>query len=47
MSRSATIWLAMAVVAGLLFVLGIALGQALKDNPRPGLTVTHSTTLIP
>ena len=47
MSRSAMIWLGMAAVAGLLFVLGIALGQSLKDNPRPGLTVTHSTTLIP
>jgi hypothetical protein len=47
MSRSAMIWVAMAAVAGLLFVLGIALGQALKDNPRPGLTVTHSTTLTP
>lgn len=41
------IWLAMAAVAGLLFVLGIALGRALKDNPRPGLTVTHSKTLTP
>lgn len=47
MSRRAAIWGAMAVVAGLLFVLGIALGQALKDTPRPGLTVTHSTTLTP
>jgi hypothetical protein len=34
-------------VAALLFVLGIAIGEALHDNPRPDLTVTHQRTLTP
>jgi hypothetical protein len=34
-------------VAALLFVLGIALGEALHDNPTPNLTVTHQRTLTP
>ncbi|HSC73712.1 MAG TPA: hypothetical protein VLB89_06060 [Gaiellaceae bacterium] len=29
----------------LLFVLGIALGEALHDNPKPGSTVTLQQTL--
>ncbi len=28
----------------LLFAVGIALGEALKDNPRPGKTTTQSRT---
>jgi hypothetical protein len=34
-------------VAALLFVLGIAVGEALHDNPTPDLTVTHQQTLTP
>ena len=35
-----------AVAAGiLLFALGIAVGEALHDNPKPGSTITHRTTL--
>jgi hypothetical protein len=34
-------------VAALLFVLGIAVGEALHDNPKPDLTVTHQKTLTP
>ena len=34
-------------VAALLFVLGIAVGEALHDNPTPDLTVTHQRTLTP
>lgn len=30
-----------------LFVLGIAVGEALHDNPTPNLTVTHTKTLTP
>jgi hypothetical protein len=41
------IWLAIALGAVLLFALGIALGEALRDNPRPNLTVTHTKTLVP
>jgi hypothetical protein len=36
--------LAAAVV---LFAVGVALGEALHDNPRPGITVTTTKTLLP
>jgi len=37
-----------AVAAGLvLLAVGIAIGEALHDNPRPGMTVTTTKTLIP
>jgi predicted anti-sigma-YlaC factor YlaD len=32
-------------LALLLFLLGIALGQALHDNPKPGSTITLQRTL--
>jgi len=32
-------------VALLVFLLGIALGQALHDNPKPGETITLERTL--
>jgi hypothetical protein len=32
-------------VALLLFLLGVALGQALHDNPQPGSTITLQRTL--
>lgn len=35
------------VVAAVIFVVGIAVGEALHDNPTPGLTVTHTKTLVP
>jgi predicted cobalt transporter CbtA len=31
----------------LVFVLGIALGEALEDNPKPASTVTQSRTYVP
>ena len=34
-----------AVVFVLVFAVGIALGQALEDNPQPGSTVTHDQTI--
>jgi hypothetical protein len=35
-------------LALVLFLLGVALGQALHDNPRPGSTITlHRTLHIP
>lgn len=38
----------LAVAAGiLLLAIGIAIGEALHDNPRPNLTVTHTKTLAP
>ena len=40
--------LVVAIVAGLiLFAVGVALGEALHDNPKPGITVTTTKTLIP
>ena len=33
--------------AVLLFALGIAIGEALKDNPKPNLTVTSTKTIVP
>ena len=33
--------------AVILFGLGIALGEALRDNPKPNLTVTTTKTIIP
>ena len=44
--RAAFALLAIAVAA-ILFVVGIAVGEALHDNPQPHLTVTHTKTLIP
>jgi hypothetical protein len=38
-------WGIVALVALLIFGIGIALGQALHDNPRPGDTVTLERTL--
>jgi hypothetical protein len=33
--------------AAILFAIGIAVGEALHDNPTPNLTVTHTKTLTP
>ncbi|MDX6400976.1 MAG: hypothetical protein QOF27_1582 [Gaiellaceae bacterium] len=35
------------VAAVLLFAVGIAVGEALKDNPTPNLTVTTTKTIVP
>jgi hypothetical protein len=35
------------LVLGAVFALGIALGQALHDNPKPGPDVTRVRTLTP
>jgi hypothetical protein len=40
-------WVVAVVAAALLFAVGIALGQALKDNPKPNLTVTTTKTIVP
>ena len=47
MSRPQRLLLGAIAVAALLFVLGIAVGEALHDNPAPDLTVTHTKTLVP
>jgi len=38
-------WSIRVLVVLLIFALGVALGQALQDNPRPGRTVTSDRTL--
>jgi hypothetical protein len=38
-------WGLIALAAVLVFALGVALGQALHDNPKPGGTVTLERTL--
>jgi hypothetical protein len=38
-------WSIRVLLVGLVFSLGIALGQAIQDNPDPGNTVTFDRTL--
>jgi Na+/proline symporter len=40
-------WLAGLAAAAILFGCGVALGEALHDNPKPGITQTHVSTLHP
>jgi L-asparagine transporter-like permease len=40
-------WLAAVIAGALLFAVGIALGEALKDNPKPNLIVTTTKTIVP
>jgi uncharacterized membrane protein YciS (DUF1049 family) len=40
-------WILGLVLAVVIFAVGIAVGAALNDNPRPNLTVTTTKTLIP
>ena len=40
-------WLVTALLLVLVFLFGIALGEALHDNPRPGGTQTIVQTLKP
>ena len=38
-------WSIRVLLIALVFSLGVALGQAIQDNPRPGRTVTSDRTL--
>ena len=40
-------WLAVALAAAVIFAVGVAVGEALHDNPKPGITVTSESTLHP
>jgi hypothetical protein len=40
-------WLAGVAAAAILFGAGVALGEALHDNPTPGITQTSVRTLHP
>jgi hypothetical protein len=41
-TRRRIVWM---LVFVLVFAVGIALGQALEDNPQPASTVTHDQTI--
>ena len=46
--RASARFVLVAVAAALiLFAVGVALGEALQDNPKPDLTVTTTETLVP
>ena len=47
--RSAPKWIVLGLIAVLVFAVGIALGEALNDNPGPGHTRTlqRTMTLVP
>lgn len=40
-------WLAGLVVLVAVFAAGLALGEALHDSPKPGVTTTSERTLVP
>ena len=40
-------WLVALVVVAAVFAFGVALGEALHDNPKPGITVTTVSTVQP
>ena len=46
-SRRAVYWLAGVALAAVLFGAGVAVGEALHDNPKPGITQTSVRTLHP
>jgi len=46
--RGSPIRLIVGLLAALaIFAVGVAVGQALHDNPKPNLTVTSTKTLVP
>jgi hypothetical protein len=45
--RRALKWLLGLVLAAAVFAAGVALGQALHDNPKPGITITTVRTVAP
>ncbi len=40
-------WAIAIVGVAVVFALGVALGEALHDNPKPGITVTNISTVQP
>ena len=43
-TRKRVVW---GLLFALVFAVGVALGQALEDNPRPSSTITHDRTFTP
>lgn|GEM_PF-4414249 len=44
---TALLWLLAVAAGAVVFALGVALGEALHDNPVPGVTTTSVTTVGP
>ena len=42
-----TRWLLGLLLLAVVFAVGVALGEALHDNPKPGITVTNVSTVHP
>ena len=42
-----TRWLLVLFAATVVFAVGIALGEAIHDNPKPGITFTTEITVHP
>jgi len=40
-------WVLVFFVATVVFAIGIAVGEAIHDNPKPGITLTTERTLHP
>jgi len=40
-------WLLVVVLVAAAFAVGVAFGEALHDNPKPGITITTVTTIRP
>jgi hypothetical protein len=40
-------WALAILVAAIVFVVGIAVGEAIHDNPKPGITLTTTRTIHP
>jgi hypothetical protein len=45
--RTATRWTLRLVVAAIVFAAGVAVGEALHDNPKPGGSITYVHTFPP
>jgi hypothetical protein len=46
-SRPVVHWLVRLAILALVFGLGVAVGQALEDRPRPSKPVTNVSTITP
>ena len=42
-----TRWLMVFFAATVVFAVGIAVGEAIHDNPKPGITLTTDETIHP
>lgn len=40
-------WVLVLFAATVVFAVGIAVGEAIHDNPTPGITLTSETTIHP